>query len=373
MIESIEFSRHRLTLDPPFEAAWDRRPRHAFPVTVVRVRDHSGAVGIAAGDPMRGLEDYLDLFIGTDPADLDRHAAVLANIAFHDGRPWPLEVALWDLVGKLTVRPIWAMLGGEGRPVRAYASSGTIRSPSETVDLALEAEAAGFGGLKLRFGRPSIEDDIEVVGAVASATSGSFEVMVDCNQGWRMPWDTEPPWDVDHAAWVADRLSELGVYWIEEPLHRGDHAGMAELRTRSSVLIAGGEMTREIHELDLMLAAGSLDVFQPDAIVTGGLAGLAGLARRVASAGLIFTPHTWGSGVALLANLHLTSGTVGAPFIEYPWDPPAWTADRRDFLLREPIVPDDRGMLHLPDGPGLGCEPDEDRLAATKTESSSYR
>lgn len=373
MIESIEFSRHRLVLDPPFEAAWDRRPRHAFPVTVVRVRDDSGAVGFAAGDPMRGLADYLELFIGTDPADLDRHAAVLSNIAFHDGRPWPLEVALWDLVGKLTARPIWEMLGGDGRGVRAYASSGTIRGVSETVELAIGAREAGFGALKLRFGRPRVEDDIEVVEAVRAATSESLELMVDCNQGWRMPWDTEPPWNVDDAAWVAERLADLGVYWMEEPLHRGDHAGMAELRNRTSILIAGGEMTREIHEFDLMLAAGSLDVFQPDTIVTGGLTALAHLARGVVAAGHIFTPHTWGSGVALLANLHLTSGTVGAPFIEYPWDPPVWNAERRDFLLTSPIVPDDEGMLLLPVGPGLGCELDEDRLAATQTESSSYR
>lgn len=146
---------------------------------------------------MRGLVDHLELFIGTDPMDLDRHAAVLANVAFHDGRPWPLEVALWDLVGKLTARPIWEMLGGDGRGVRAYASSGTLRSRSETIELALEAEAAEFGGLKLRFGRPSIEGDLEVLEGVRSATSESLELMVDRNQGWRMPWDTEAPWDLD--------------------------------------------------------------------------------------------------------------------------------------------------------------------------------
>ena len=196
--------------------------------------------------------------------------------------------------------------------------------------------------------------------------------MVDCNQGWRMAWDSAEPWSLKHASRMAARLEESGVLWMEEPLHRGDHAGMAELRSRTEVLIAGGEMTRELHEFDLMLEAGCLDVYQPDAVTTGGIGALGDLARRVDQAGLIFSPHTWGSGVALVANAHLTAGTVGTPFLEYPFDPPHWDIHRRDFLLTEPVTLDQDGMIDLGERPGLGVDLDEDALAATETGRASY-
>jgi L-alanine-DL-glutamate epimerase-like enolase superfamily enzyme len=372
MIERIEFSYHQLPLDPPFPAAWDRRPRHHFPVAVVRVFDDSGAVGIGAGDPMRGLVDYLHLFLGTDPTDLARHGAVLANIAFHDGRPWPLDTALWDLTGKLTDRPIWRMVGGRANRLAAYASSGIHRSAAETEEYVDRAVQAGFSGLKLRFGRASLDDDFEVLDAACRIVPDGFAVMVDCNQGWRMPWDTGEPWDVEAASQVATRMEELGVYWIEEPLHRGDHAGMAELRRRTGVRIAGGEMTRELHEFDLMLEAGSLDVYQPDVVTTGGIGAVADLARRIERAGLVFSPHTWGSGIALLANAHLTAGTVGTPFLEFPFDPPHWDIGHRDFLLDGPVTLDADGMIDLGHRPGLGVDLDEDALACTETGRAQY-
>src|SRR5438105_1490883 len=98
-------SHHQLPLDPPLRAAWDPRPRASFPATLVRVFDDEGRMGIGSGDSMYGFADYQQLFIGEDPLDLERHHAVLANIDFHAGRPWPLEVALWDLAGKIRGEP----------------------------------------------------------------------------------------------------------------------------------------------------------------------------------------------------------------------------------------------------------------------------
>ena len=91
-IARIEISHHRLPLDPPFPAAWDPQPRKWFPATVVRVYDDAGRVGIGSGDAMYGFADHAHHFLGEDPLELDRHAAVLANVDFHAGRPWPLGV-----------------------------------------------------------------------------------------------------------------------------------------------------------------------------------------------------------------------------------------------------------------------------------------
>jgi L-alanine-DL-glutamate epimerase-like enolase superfamily enzyme len=371
-IVTIEITHHRLPLDPPFPASWDPRPRTHFPATVVRVADDAGRVGIGSGDAMFGFRDYEQHFIGEDPLDLERHRAVLSNIEFHAGRPWPLDVALWDLAGKVQDQPVWRLLGGRSPRVRAYASSGVHRPVEEMAAMAERAAALGFPALKVRFGRPRLHDDLAVVAAVRKATGDRLELMVDCNQGWRMPWDTQPPWDVDRATEVAEVLLGHGVYWMEEPLHRGDYAGYAELRRRVPLRIAGGEMTREPYEFRELLERGCLDVFQPDCVCTGGITGLAALARQVEAAGLIFTPHTWGNGIGLLANLHLTAGTVEPPFVEFPFDPPEWTTARRDYPLATTVEIDRDGWVELTDEPGLGIHLDEDRLAATLADRATF-
>ena len=371
-ITRIEITHHQLPLDPPFPASWDTRPRTQFPATIVRVFDDQGRCGVGSGDAMYGFADYERYFIGQDPLDVDRHAAVISNIEFHAGRQWPLDVALWDLKGKIQGEPVWKMLGGFDNKIRAYASSGVHRSITDMVEVAKRVRSLGFPALKVRFGRPKLDDDLAVVKAIRSELGSSLELMVDCNQGWRMPWDTATPWNVDHATSVANVLEEHGVYWMEEPLHRGDYAGMAELRKRVGIRIAGGEMTREPYEFRELLERGCFDVFQPDAVCSQGITGLAKLAFDVQKAGKIFTPHTWGNGIGVMANLHLTAGTVGAPFIEFPFDPPEWSTARRDYILNETIEADGDGWIHLSDEPGLGITLNEDVLKQTASKQATF-
>lgn len=371
-ITRIEITHHQLPLDPPFPASWDTQPRSKFPATILRVHDSDGRVGIGSGDAMYGFADYQRYFLGEDPLDLGRHAAVLANIEFHAGRPWPMDIALWDLAGKIRDEPIWQMVGGRTNRIRAYASSGVHRPVPEMVEVARRAMALGFPALKVRFGRPTIADDLAVISAVRDAVGDGLELMVDCNQGWRMPWDIQQPWTVDHATEVARRLEDEHVYWMEEPLHRGDYDGMTELRRRVGIRIAGGELTREPYEFRELLQRGCFDVFQPDAVCSMGISGLRHLAAEVTAAGKIFTPHTWGNGIGVMANLQLTAGTVDTPFIEFPFDPPEWSTARRDYILTDTIEADGEGWITLSDRPGLGIELDETVLAATLTGHATF-
>ena len=368
----VDISHHRLPLDPAFPAAWDTRPRTHFPATIVRVHDDAGHVGIGSGDAMYGFADFERYFVGQDPLDLDRHAAVLANIEFQAGRPWPFDVALWDLAGQIHDRPVWSLIGGNASRIRAYASSGVHRPIPEMVSLARAVLAMGFPALKVRFGRADLDDDLAVVRAIRDAIGDSIELIVDCNQGWRMPWDVEPAWDVEHATEVAHHLAAEHVYWMEEPLHRGDYEGHAQLRNRVAIRIAGGELTREPYEFRELLDRDCLDVFQPDCVCTHGLTGLRRLALDVVAAGRTFSPHTWGNGIGLLANAHLTAGTVGTPFLEFPFDPPEWTTARRDFVLTDTIEVDEEGWIDLGDRPGLGCTLDEAALAATASHTATF-
>ncbi len=378
-IEAIDITHHQLVLDPPFPAAWDPTPRTRFPVTVVRVRDTDGRIGIGSGDAMYGFADYAQHFVGLEALDLPEHSARLSNVAFHAGRPWPLDVALWDLAGVTRGQPVWRMLGGTEPRLRLYASSAVHRPVEEVVDLAQRVLELGFGALKVRFGRPSLADDLAVLRAVRAAMGDRLALMVDCNQGWRMPWDTAAPWTVETAWAVARELIDLDVVWMEEPLHRGDYDGMTELRRRvraeGSMWIAGGEMTREPYEFRELLDRDCLDVFQPDVVCTTGFAGLAALGRDVVAAGKVFTPHTWGNGIGVLANLHLAAGAVGhegSQWVEWPFDPPEWSLARRDYPLAAPLRAE-AGWYTMGESPGLGLELDESALAHTLSTKASFQ
>ena len=190
--------------------------------------------------------------------------------------------------------------------------------------------------------------------------------MVDCNQGWRMPWDTYPPWSLKDALQVARELERLGVYWMEEPLFRADREGMRRLREMTDVRIAGGEMTRELYEFRDLIADRCLDVLQPDAALVGGITGL----RRVA--------HDGAGAQSRLHAAHLDQrhGRRGQR-------PPDGRPRRRALprISLRPAGMEPRaarlhdgeaaevgadGMIVLSDAPGMGYALDEELLAKTR-------
>jgi D-galactarolactone cycloisomerase len=356
-IDSIEIHHYRLPLDPPFHASWDPRPRTSHTCTLVRVRAGEYE-GVGSGDTMLGFAGNEHLFVGQDPFAIERHVRILDNLQFHYGRMWPLEVALWDLMGKISGQPLWRLLGGRANQVRLYASCGERKPADARATSARLLREQGFPALKIRFHAPDVRDDIAVVQAVREAIGPDMHILVDANQGWQMPWDVASPWDFKTALWVADALAELNVYWLEEPLHRHDYRGLAELRRRARVRIAGGEGNREIAELREYLRHGSLDVYQPDVVWSTGLLRARQIAAEVQAVGAIYSPHTWGDGLVLLANLHVSAALSTAPFVEYGFDPPGWTPDRRDYILPAPLLPSPPATIMLADTPGLGVEID---------------
>jgi len=369
-IVSIAITHHRLPLDPPFKASWDGRPRRHFDATIVRVRDDAGREGIGSGDLMKGFEGHEDLFVGEDPRRLERHYEVLSHINFHYGRCWPLDLALWDLAGKVTGEPVWRMLGGRADRVRLYASSGVLRDPAAMAEQVERYIAEGFPAMKVRFsasagGRSGWRDDVKALAAIRARVGDRLELMVDCNQGWRMPWDTTLPWSFKDALAVARELERLGIYWMEEPLHRSDCKGMKALKEATDIRIAGGEMTRELSEFRDIIEERAFDVIQPDVALVGGITGCRRLAFQAREAGIAFTPHSWTNGIGVLANAHLTAGAGDAPFLEYPYDAPEWSEARRDYPLKAPLR-HENGWLLLGETPGLGIVLDEERLAATR-------
>jgi len=122
-------------------------------------------------------------------------------------------------------------------------------------------------------------------------------------------------------------------------------------------------MARTFEELASALERDALDVYQPDVVLSLGISGARTFADLVLRRNRWFTPHTWTNGIGLLANLHLCCGVGGGPLIEFPYDPPGWTPERRDFMLASPVTVDGDGCLSVPDSPGLGFALDEEAVA----------
>lgn len=362
-ITAIRVGRLVVPLDPPFPAAWDPVPRTTFPVSIVRVETDEGVVGIGSGDTMDGFDPFEHLFVGQDPLAIARHVRALETIDFHAGRYWPLEVALWDIAGQVAGLPVATLFGGALDGIPAYASCGSLVPAGERAERALRMRDEGFGALKIRVDPRTperLEEGIAAVRATREAVGDSMAIMVDLNQGWRMAGDVAASLDLVAARSIAVRLAELDVMWVEEPLAGTDLRGLADLRASGpGTRIAGGEMTRTFADGLAALDADAFDVYQPDVVLAAGMLRTRTIGEVALARNRWFTPHTWTNGIGLLANLHVAAGVGGGPFLEYPYDPPGWTPERRDAFLAEPIRPGADGALRVPAAPGIGAVLDE--------------
>jgi L-alanine-DL-glutamate epimerase-like enolase superfamily enzyme len=352
----------RMELDPPFRAAWDPVPRREVEAVLVRVETDEGVVGIGSGDSMAGLAGHEHLFVGTDPRQVQRHVRTIESINFHGGRCWPLEVALWDIIGQVAGLPVATLFGGALDRVPAYASCGAALPPGARAESALALREQGFRALKLRIDRTRPAAGLAAVAAVREAVGPDMEIMVDLNQSWRMAGDLGPGLDLPAVRRIVERLADLDVFWVEEPLPYPDRAGLAALRAGTGMRIAGGEMLDSVDAVLTHLEDDLLDVYQTDVVLALGMSRARTLGELALLRHRAFTPHTWTNGIGLLANLHVVAGIGGGPYLEFPYDPPGWTPQRRDFMLAEPVRVDADGCVAVPTAPGIGAVLDQDAL-----------
>jgi L-alanine-DL-glutamate epimerase-like enolase superfamily enzyme len=346
----------------PFHPTWQPAASQSHRMSVVEVHTDEGITGIGAGGVLTRLNTTAGLFVGRDPLAIEQHVEMLKTIAYFMGRPWPIEIALWDIAGKAAGLPLYKLLGGKRDRLPAYASTGELRPKEQRVEDVLRMRDEGFRAVKLRFHSERARDDLPTLDAVRAAVGDTMDIMVDANMGWRYPADLRPRWDRKTAVDMTLAMEDYDVYWLEEPLWSYDYEGLAELRGKTNVRIAGGELNLGLHEFQAYLEHGCLDVYQPDATFAGGITTARKVAGMAEAAGLWFAPHTWSNGIGVIANAHLSAAVPNCPYIEFPYDPPAWPTDVRDFVLTEPVRIDAEGDLVLPDKPGLGIELDEERL-----------
>ena len=371
-ITRIDMWHVAVPLPAPFRPSWiPGFPQHENRFDLIRLGTAGGLEGWCAAPAMgREREGWGQLlgsyFLGERADDIASIRQRVREMAYLGHRGGGLvEPACWDIVGKARDKPVWALLGGSGGDVRLYASTGEVRSGRDRVAEIEARLAEGFDCVKLRVHADTLEEDVEQIRTAREAVGDAVKLGVDANMAWRVAAIADcARWDYDRALRFCEAAQDLGYTWVEEPLPMDDYAAMARLRAATSLKIAGGELNNQgLPEFGHMIAAGCYDWYQPDAIMTGGVAETKAIIDRVVASGAEYSPHTWTNGVGFAVNLQLFAASPRreGKHLEYPLDPPGWVPEARDGLLREPFL-HDRGALTIPETPGLGFEIDPRQL-----------
>ena len=371
-VARIELYHVAIPLSARFYPSWiPAFPQTENRFTLLKVVTDDGVEGYSAGPAMgrerEGLGDLLGPYLlGEDATSIATVQQRLREIAYLGWRNWWVEPAFWDIKGKLAGKPVYQLLGGKPSVVRLYASTGEVKVPELRIDEAELRYAEGFRAIKLRVHDFDEAVDIQQVVQTAEAVGSKMKIGVDANQGWRVAVIGDAPrWDLARAKRFVDACADAGLAWVEEPLPMDAYDDLSALTAYSRVPVTGGEIhTGGRPELEMMIKRRCYDVFQPDAIFTGGLQQTLEVAALCREHGLGYSPHTWTNGIGFAVNLQalLASGFAEDKELEYPINPPGWTVEARDAILEEPFH-HQHGTLPAPTLPGLGFRIDARTLA----------
>ncbi|MGI9514270.1 MAG: mandelate racemase/muconate lactonizing enzyme family protein [Anderseniella sp.] len=316
------------------------------------------------------------MLLGRDPLDREVIWHTVYNLLRdHGQKGMPLQalsgvdIALWDLAGKIAGQPVCKLLGGRFRdrvPVYGYGMMLKRECLSDHLsrfeDEARAIRDAGFKAAKMKVGL-GVRDDIRLAEAVRKGVGDEFDFMVDANHCYT----------VDDALVVGRALDDLSAFWFEEPVAPEDLDGYRLLRSRLSTRIAGGEAEFTRWGWRHLLEGQCLDVAQPEVCALGGISEYM---KVMALAHTHFTQvvnHVWGSAIAVATNLQLLAAMPPLPGGLFPREPLLEfdTTDNkfRDNMLVEPLdiqaqVKASGGYVAIPDSPGIGVEPDADFIRA---------
>jgi L-alanine-DL-glutamate epimerase-like enolase superfamily enzyme len=351
------------------EPAWNPDRRMRFRVgggKYLEVHTDQGLVGIGPALDANLLPAVTEQLVGKDPVEIEQHAAVFR--CYTGGRPRrgcaSVDIALWDLIGKVCGQPLYRLWGGHKDRVPVYASTIQLATPESTPRLAAELQAEGWTAIKLRLHHPTLEEDIRSVEVVRAEVGDRMALMADANQAQSSgTWQPGVQWDFHRALRTARELDRLRCVWLEEPLPRYAFDLLGKLNRLVDLPIAGGENNSGLHEFRSMLEQGAYDILQPDSLVSEGITGLRKIASLAEAFGKRIVPHHGGGGLGTIAHLHLVASWPHAPYLELLHDPPIGSYRHRFAVFKDPPAVDTAGYINLPQGPGLGVEIDPDFLA----------
>lgn len=321
-----------------------------------------GSVFTSSALVAAGLATLRQHWLNESAIEPERVSEKLRQSSFWQGRGGTLEhvisgidIALWDLFGKVCQQPVARLLGGYyRREIKPYAS--LLFDEPEILSERLQAVAGrGFRAIKLGwrpFGRRNADFDELLVRTARETVGPDVEILVDAG-GSEQFWPHGYKW----ALRTSHMLAHYDVGWFEEPLPPDDIEGFIRLREHSPVPIAGGEVLTRRQSFIPWLARGAFDIVQPDATKCGGLSEARRIAWLAYDHNIQFVSHGWNTAVGVAADLQLAASLPVARFVEF-----LTPAPYIENILVEPFKLDPQGQLQIPEKPGLGIEIDRDAL-----------
>jgi L-alanine-DL-glutamate epimerase-like enolase superfamily enzyme len=305
---------------------------YGAPLAVCSVIDESLAPMLAGQDPL-GIEALADL--------MHRGTMIYGRRGLGMFAISGVEIALWDLLGKVRNVPVYELLGGAVRPrLPVYASLLRYDSPGDVAQACRHYAAQGFRMLKLH------QTDVESVKAAREAVGPAVELMLDTNC----------PWEPDQALAMAQALAPYRLFWLEEPVWPPeDYTGLARVAAATDTPIALGENESTLFGFREIVERRAGDILQPSVTKVGGISEFKKIAALGQAANLPIAPHAFYFGPGLAATLHVAATFGGDMPVEFP------TGEYETPLLARPITARD-GWVEVPRGPGLGVEVNEEAI-----------
>ena len=310
-----------------------------------------------------GAFEWLMKFVnGANPLEIERVTEKLHQLTFWVGRGGAIthaisaiNIALWDVAGKILGQPVSVMLGGQHRKsVPAYGS--TLFLPLEDLPQRIaRMKELGFRAMKLGwepFGQQSMAEDEKLIHTVRKAAGDETTLLIDAGGSY-------PFWKLrfKDALERAKMLANYGVYWFEEALAPDDIEGYVRLTELSPIKIAHGEVLTRRQSFIPYFHRRAMDIVQPDVSKVGGLSEMRRIAWMAEEHGIDLIPHGWNTAVGVAADIHLMASLPGRTYVEFNVGNPFI-----EELIDKPFRLDAEGCLPVPQGPGLGINLDRDRL-----------
>jgi len=333
---------------------------------------HSGwGAAFSQTDQVLGAFGWLKRFVvGESPLEIERVTEKLHQVTFWLGRGGAMthaisaiNLALWDVAGKILGQPVHVLLGGKVRKAVPAYGSVLFHPVDKLADRIGQMKAGGFHAIKLGwdpFGKGSVADDEKLVSAARRIAGDETTLLIDAGGSY-------PHWPLrfKDALERARMLGNYGVYWFEEPLAPDDLEGYARLTDASPVKIAHGEVLTRRQSFVPYFERRAMDIVQPDVAKVGGLSEMRRIAWMAEEHGIDLVPHGWNTAVGVAADLHFASTLSSRTFVEFNFGNPLV-----EELTETPFRLDADGCLPVADAPGLGIAIDRDKLR--RFEQSGY-
>jgi L-alanine-DL-glutamate epimerase-like enolase superfamily enzyme len=354
-----------------FQVSWAPEYRPEQRSAWVRIHCDEGSSGIGEASPMQGgvaslgiiARNLAPALTGKDPLD----HAVLHDTLLHrfaklgpegalTGALAAVDIALWDLKGKLFAQPVYKLLGGAwSTSLPFYASIGgngerTVDEVLCVVESRLKDQPAA---VKIRFDNDRTKPDIDIPGDIAKARA----VRKLVGEGFPLAFDANNGYSVGGAIRVGRVLEELGYWWFEEPVQHYHVKAMGEVAQKLDITVSAGEQTYTLSGLADLIAAG-VRMVQPDIVKMGGITGMMRCVALAHAHGVELVPHQTQPAIGHMANLHVAASQLHATKPCELNDP----SPRQHAVFENPPRPVG-GLFHLPAGPGLGLQINESELA----------